>query len=159
MTREKLATGEPAKLGSGELTTLALTERGWSEVQRVWPESAELGYGPRKPLGQNREYHEQAVGDAIAYFEHEIRLQGGLLLDLRLDKALRREGSGQLHLPDLRFRYEKCEGKILTLDVEVVGVGIGYGRQDREAKSLSGNMRLYDPSGRTTGEPHVSIGR
>ena len=140
------------KMGLGSLGTLRLTPRGF-DAFKVLPGSEEFlrrGFGPRKTGRGIGELHEQAVGDGIGYFGHEVQSLGGVVTGITLDPGLRREYLGSKHYPDLRVEYE-IEGHGAQWDIEVMGTHRNeYGHKSVASKTAGATMRAFDPLGRSS---------
>lgn len=151
---------EPVQLGRGEIETWCLTRKGLYRLREMEPRSRDFGWGPRQPLPNNREYHEQVVGDAIAWAMAEVREMTGKDPEaIWLDRGLRRIQIGETTLPDLRVEYEIGAG-IGRYEMEIEGLGRDYRSAHHQAKvgPLS-TYRVFNPKGNTRGGNHVAIGR
>ncbi len=148
------------EFGQGSLSTLRLTDYGM-RCLKGHPEGKELlrrGFGNRGTGPGYGEYHEQAVGDAIGYFTHELQADQSEITGVSLDAALRREYLGSPHIPDLRVEFKNEFGQA-HWDIEVVGVGTRYKYQAGRAGKLSAaTVRGFDPAGRTANKRSKDIG-
>lgn len=146
-----LAEERRVQMGKGTLGTLRLSPRGL-EAFKSLPGAEEFirrGFGPRKTGRGIGELHEQAVGDGIGYFGHEVQTLGGKVTGLTLDPGLRREYLGSEHCPDLRVEYE-IGGLAAQWDIEVVGTHRGdYSHQNVASKTAGSTMRAFNPTSRT----------
>ncbi len=140
------------RMGQGSLGTLRLSHRGF-DAFKAMPGAEEFlrrGFGPRKTGRGIGELHEQAVGDGIGYFGHEVQNLGGEVTGITLDPGLRREYQGSNHLPDLRVEFE-IEGHGAQWDIEVMGTHRNeYGHKSVASKTAGVTMRAFDPLGRSS---------
>jgi len=147
-----LAEERRVRLGQGSLGTLRLTPRGF-DAFKVMPGAEEFlrrGFGPRKTGRGIGELHEQAVGDGIGYFGHEVQSLGGVVTGITLDPGLRREYLGSKHYPDLRVEFE-IEGHGAQWDIEVMGTHRNeYGHKSVASKTAGVTMRAFDPLNRSS---------
>lgn len=159
MLDQKLIESRRVIFGEGTLETLRISENGM-RIFRMIPEGKELlnrGFGPRKTGRGIGEYHEQAVGDGIGYFCHEIQVNDGTVTGIALDSMLRREYLGNPHSPDFRIEFETDLGKD-QWDIEVMGVGCDYrGNKISKVKS-SVSTRIFDPVGRKAASRMKDVG-
>lgn len=146
-----LAEERRVRMGQGSLGTLRLSPRGFDAFKRLdgAQEFLRRGFGPRKTGRGIGELHEQAVGDGIGYFGHEVQTLGGRVTGITLDPGLRREYLGSEHYPDLRVEYE-IEGLAAQWDIEVVGTHrTEYGHAILASKTAGSTMRAFNPMGRS----------
>lgn len=157
---EGLIQHEEAWLWEGRLGVWTLTDAGQQEALRIKGDLVDMGAGARMKLFQNREFHEQAVGDAILYFEREAEVKEEAILRLFQDRAIRARDMGKDAYVDLRFVVRDFQGPDRSVDVEVVGAGWRYGSAAHHAKVNGGARRSFNPRARvTSGGRHVGIGR
>lgn len=159
MVEQGVFEAREVQIGEGHLTTLGMTRRGWKEFRKEFPEAEERGLGPREPLGRNLELHEQAVGDALGYFAHEIQAKGGEVVGVWLDRSLRRMHLGDDKVRDLRIEFVNRLGLRTLAEVEVVGVSNAYRMARAVAKSGGFGRRGFDVTGRLKGGSHVAVSR
>ena len=148
LTRDKCLEVQSVQLGLGTIETVALTEKGWAHVRAKHPEAKASGWGPRRPLPQNREFHEQVVGDAVTYALHELKGYEAEPFSVLLDPALRRLYLGAPFIPDLRLDYTSQMGVNAHYLMEVEGGGDDYrGHHHREKLSSGGEFRVFGTHG------------
>lgn len=160
MLDKHLLMAREVAFGKGQLHTLRLTDRGMEFLRRM-PEGEGLiarGFGPRKTGRGIGEYHEQAVGDGIGYFAHEVQAGGGRVTGFTLESALRREYAASSHRPDFRIEFETEFGRS-SMDIEVAGVGRDYRGSTRLSKMAAVAVRGFDPRGRMDRTRDVGVGR
>ena len=158
---EGLVDSAMVPLCDGEVETWSLTKKGWGRVRDMVGLADEWGWGPRKPYKENREYHEQIVGDAVAYAIHEIALEGGRKpTQILLDRALRRLHVGESVVPDVRIGFEFAPRVETYYEIEVDGLGRDYRSSHHAAKLAEVSIfRSFSPRGADRGGSHVGIGR
>lgn len=152
----------PIHLGRGEVETITLTKKGMKAVMEWVPQAEMWGWGPRKPLPDNREYHEQVVGDAVAYQIHAVTADMKTSpSSVWLDRGLRRLCQGMESVPDVRIGFELLPGIETYFDVEAEGIGTRYRASGHEAKLQGAKIfRVFSTTGgKVQGGNHVLIGR
>lgn len=116
----------------GVIGCYLLEPKGWKWLQKEYPDIGLRGFGPRRLGIGNRDHHETLITDALIFFIHETVAQGGTVLDISLERGLRRENTTRAGVPkgerypDFRIRYETERGLREFFDVEVIGIGSGY---------------------------------
>lgn len=144
LTRDRWIEVAQVQLGEGKLETLCLTKKGWDKVRQTHPDAEGSGWGPRRPLPQNREFHEQVVGDAATYALHELGDFEAQPFSVLLDPALRRLYLGAPYIPDLRLDYFDRAGVESHYLMEVEGGGDDYrGRHHRAKLHSAGQFRVF----------------
>jgi len=160
MAGEGLLEMAHVQMGAGMLETVSLTKKGWRGVMDSHPGAKASGWGPRAPLPQNREFHEQVVGDAAAYALHELTLRDSTPTGVLLDPALRRLYLGEPFIPDLRLDYTDALGIGGHYLMEVEGKGDDYrGSRHRAKMASAGLFRCFSTKGVSAGGNSVSITR
>lgn len=162
-------------MGEGSLEVWQLTPRGWRYIARTYPEMRPRGMGPLHPLSADEPailsscatgrhaLHALLQVDAIQWFEHMIRAQGGQITNLYLERALMREGGnrqGERFL-DFRVAYELAHRAAGSFDVEVVGTGHSYRCRTRQdyIRNCAAHGSFSGASSRIELGRHVCIGR
>lgn len=149
------------EFGQGTLSTIRLTDRYGMNCLKAHPDGKDLirrGFGNRGTGPGFGEYHEQAVGDAIGYFTHELQADKSEVTGITLDSALRREYLGSPKIPDLRVEFKNDFGHA-HWDVEVVGIGRGYRNSKAQADKLANvTVRGFDPAGRSAASRLKDVG-
>lgn len=158
LARDKWLDTSPVQLGLGRIETVALTANGWAQVRRAHPVAEASGWGPRRPLPQNREFHEQVVGDAVTYALHELKDFSARPFAVILDTALRRLYLGAPFIPDLRVDYTTEGGHPSHYLMEVEGGGSDYRGQHHRAKlASSGQFRVFGARHSAAGEGGAGV--
>lgn len=149
--------------GLGRWDAYTLTDRTWRWMHHQYPELAKRGVGPRKLAGNNRDLHEALQVDALCWFIQDLTDAGGEVLDVWLDRALRREAyhGGGGGYRDFRLCSRNAKGLETIQEVEVIGVGSTY--RTRGKREANRNCPVYCSysagGGRIEMGRHVSIGR
>jgi hypothetical protein len=144
LASEGLLLMEHVEMGAGRLETVSLTKKGWKELLVAHQYASTWGWGPRRPLPQNREFHEQVVGDAVAYALHELVSMEAKPVGVLLDSALRRIYLGMPYIPDLRLDFEDRLGVPGHYLLEVEGRGSDYrGLRHAEKMNSAGLFRGF----------------
>jgi len=152
MATEGMLQMSHVEMGKGRLETVALTPKGWKKMLETHEDAKAWGWGPRRPLPQNREFHEQVVGDAVSYALHELDTMTAKPIGVLLDPALRRLYLGAPYVPDLRLDFEDRLGVPGHYLMEVEGRGSDYrGRGHREKMDSAGMFRAFSTRGATAG--------
>ncbi|OQA37293.1 MAG: hypothetical protein BWY56_01087 [Acidobacteria bacterium ADurb.Bin340] len=154
-----LETGR-AVLWEGDLEVIGLSKAGWKEVQKMVPLAREWGWAPRKILPNNREYHEQIAGDAVAWAVHRVAQDAGAAPSaIHLDRALRRIYLGSEFVPDIRVEFPIRPGVDSYYEVEVLGRGRDYRGGGHRGKVEGGGFLTFSGRGGESGGGHVRVGR
>jgi len=160
LQREGLLETGRAVLWEGDLEVIGLSKAGWKEVQKMVPLANEWGWAPRKILPNNREYHEQIVGDAVAWAVHRVAQDAGAAPSaIHLDRALRRIYLGSEFVPDIRVEFPIRPGVDSYYEVEVLGRGRDYRGGGHRGKVEGGGFLTFSGRGGESGGGHVGVGR
>lgn len=164
MLDQRILEEDRVPFGQGMLTMLGLSTVGLKALkqQEDGRELISRGGGVRGVGPGFGEYHEQAIGDAIGYFTHEVQANEGEVIGITLEKRLRAEYLGAEHIPDLRIEYRTDVG-YNHWDIEVLGLGRQYtsgGLVAMKAGS-SVSLRCFDPlkRGLSRRDRDVGVGR
>jgi hypothetical protein len=163
LVRQRLVDVTPISLGKGKWDGYGLSASAWRWLRKEHPELQAQGFGPRRAIGSNRDLHESLQADAIMWFAHAVQDAGGEVVDVALERALKREGEnlrGEKFF-DVRLTHVNSLGLRGIQEIEVVGIGNHYRRRAkidlmrsspvyRSFSSHAGVIALGD---------HVSVGR
>ena len=148
------------QFGQGTLSTVRLSDLGLCQLKSLQegPDLLQRGFGHR-PTGPGwGEFHEQAVGDGIGYFCHELQASQSEITGITLDAGLRREYLGAPHIPDFRVEFKNDLGSA-HWDIEVIGIGRRYRNTgDQAGKTASVTVRGFDPMGRSAASRAKDVG-
>ncbi len=133
---------EPIPIGAGVLEGFSLTKKGWKAAREADPRLIGSGGGPRNLKPQNREFHEQVVGDAVVFFMHENEAMGASIKSIKLEDQIRSESPELATFPDISIASDFGPEKYkIRQEVEVVGLGHSYKPAGVRAKAAAGYIR------------------
>lgn len=163
LENEKLVDRFHVKHGRGSWEAYTLSKSAWRYLRHDLVGLDERGFGPRRPIGCNRDFHELIQVDAIFWFEQMIKDAGGQVVDLKLEKALKGEigfnEKGSYF--DFRMNYINEDKMRGLIEVEVIGMSSWY-RMSIKRNAIKSSPVYWSFSAHSDSiemEKHVVIGR